>query len=134
MFRLLDKRRERREDGREYKMEIPSLRRDDTTRESRSERRKVHVDDLRERRVLRLAIDETTNREPPLQRDRRDTRIEEQRSNRHIRMEQQESYSEVEIIEPLQRSSLGREKRHKRSHKHERTRDREREKMEIEMG
>ncbi|XP_014210261.1 cyclin-dependent kinase 11B isoform X2 [Copidosoma floridanum] len=131
--RLLDKRRERREDMQDYKMESSSSssRRGDSSRDSRGgERREVRVEDLRERREIRMAAEESMNRES--QRDRREIRMEDQRSNRHMRMEQ-DSYPDVEIVESNQRISSGREKRHKRSHKHERTRDREREKMEKEI-
>lgn len=101
---MLDKHRERRE----YKTEsLSSLqdRNDTKTRESRCKKRKVHLEDVEG----------------------------QQRSSRHIRLKHQESYSEVvEIIDPLQRSSMGREKRHKRSHKHEKIkRNQELENMEM---
>ncbi|XP_015606863.1 cyclin-dependent kinase 11A isoform X2 [Cephus cinctus] len=104
--RLLDKRRERREDPREMR----ESRRD----ESREIRDTREFREIRERREIR--IDEM--------RDRREIRVEDRR---HIRVIE-EQYSETEIIERPER-----EKRHKRSHKHERTRDREhRDKIERE--
>ncbi|XP_008217163.1 cyclin-dependent kinase 11B isoform X2 [Nasonia vitripennis] len=148
--RLLDKRRERREEPpREYKMDTSSSsrsREEGRMSDGRSgERREIRVEELRERREMRIAAaaaaaaaaDEATNRD-----QRREIRMEEQRS-RHIRMTEQDmGYVDVELMEQqmaqehVQRSSSGREKRHKRSHKHDRIRerDREREKLEKEIA
>ncbi|XP_020293847.1 cyclin-dependent kinase 11B isoform X1 [Pseudomyrmex gracilis] len=120
--RLLDKRRERREDprdNRDYKIESSSrreLRLDDpreVSRESR-DRRDVRIDDIRERREMRIMDD--------VRGERREMRLEE----RHIhRMVVDEEFSDSELVERP-------EKRRKRSHKHDRTREREQEKIERE--
>ncbi|XP_043466663.1 cyclin-dependent kinase 11B [Leptopilina heterotoma] len=105
--RLLDKRRERREDPRE----IRECRREVRLEESR-DRRDGRLEEIRERHELR-AIDDG--------RERRELRIDDRR---HIRI-MEEQYPEGDLIDRP-------EKRHKRSHKHERTRDREREKVDRE--
>lgn len=80
-------------------------------RESR-DRREIRMEDLRERRDMRIVDDG---------RERREIRMEE----RHIRTIMDEQFSESELME---RS----EKRRKRSHKHDRVRERDQEKMERE--
>lgn len=107
ILRLLDKRRERREDPRE----IRDCRREIRLEESR-DRRDARLEEIRERHELRTMDDG---------RERRELRIDDRR---HIRM-MEEQYSEADLIDRP-------EKRHKRSHKHERTRDREREKVDRE--
>lgn len=77
------------------------------------DRRDVRMEDMRERREMRLVDDG---------RDRRDIRVEEQR---HIRMIVDEQFSESELVERP-------EKRRKRSHKHDRMRERDQEKIERE--
>lgn len=121
--RLLDKRRERREDprdARDYKMESSrrEMRLEDTRemRESR-DRRDIRMEDIRDRREMRIMDD---GRE-----QRREIRIEEQR---HVRVIVDEQYSENELMERSERS----EKRRKRSHKHDRVRERDQEKIERE--
>ncbi|XP_032686302.1 cyclin-dependent kinase 11B isoform X2 [Odontomachus brunneus] len=116
--RLLDKRRERREeprDIRDYKIESRRELRLDDAREMREsrDRRDVRMEDIRDRRELRIVDDG---------RDRREVRVEEQR---HIRMVVDEQFSENELMERP-------EKRRKRSHKHDRMRERDQEKMERE--
>lgn len=91
--------------------------------DSRGERREIRIEEMRDRREVRMV------EEVALSRDRREPRIEGQRiSGSHKHM----VYQDVEMIDPA-RISEGREKRHKRSHKHERTRNRERER-EKEIG
>lgn len=90
--------------------------------DGRGERREIRVEEMRERREIRMVEEVPT-------RDRREPRAENQRSSgSHKHM----VYQEMEIVDPA-RISASREKRHKRSHKHERTRDRERER-EKELG
>ncbi|XP_011303293.1 cyclin-dependent kinase 11A isoform X2 [Fopius arisanus] len=97
--RLLDKRRERRDDPRDL-------------REYKSEsRRELRIEESRDRRELRIESRESRIITEE-SRDRRELRVEERR---HLMIEEQ--YSEPELVD--------REKRHKRNHKHERTRDRE---------
>ncbi|XP_046411632.1 cyclin-dependent kinase 11B isoform X1 [Neodiprion fabricii] len=120
-IRLLDKRRERREeprDVREYKSESRREIRVEETRETREprERREIRIEerrgeDLRERRDVRNMLEDL--------RDRRDVRTEERRHVRPV----EDHFSESEAMERP-------EKRHKRSHKHEKNRDRDREKVE----
>ena len=114
--RLLDKRRERREDSRDirdYKAETRREIRLDDSRDLRDtrERREIRMEEMRERREIDV-------------RERREIRMEE---HRHMRA-MEEQYSETELMERPERS----EKRHKRSHKHDRLRDRDREKAERE--
>ncbi|XP_063975365.1 cyclin-dependent kinase 11B-like isoform X2 [Diachasmimorpha longicaudata] len=100
--RLLDKRRERRDDPRDI-------------REYKSEsRRELRIEETRDRRELRIESRESRIVTED-SRDRREIRVEERR---HTFIDEQ--YSESELIERVER-----EKRHKRNHKHERTRDRE---------
>ncbi|XP_015119065.1 cyclin-dependent kinase 11B isoform X2 [Diachasma alloeum] len=100
--RLLDKRRERRDDPRDM-------------REYKSEsRRELRIEETRDRRELRIESRESRTVSED-GRDRREIRVEERR---HMMIEEQ--YSESELMERVER-----EKRHKRNHKHERTRDRE---------
>lgn len=112
VFRLLDKRRERREDPRDAR----ESRREARLEESREireprDRRDTRMEEIRERHELR----------PDDGRERRDIRTDDRR---HIRMVD-EQYPEPEMIDRP-------EKRHKRSHKHDRVRDRDREKMDRE--
>ncbi|XP_031849237.1 cyclin dependent kinase 11B pitslre isoform X1 [Nomia melanderi] len=120
IYRLLDKRRERREDSRDIRDYKGDTRRDiriDDSRELHSrERREIRIEDVRERRDIRTITDDV--------RERREIRMEEHRHMRVI----EEQYSENELLERTERS----EKRHKRSHKHDRLRDRDREKVERE--
>ena len=113
IFRLLDKRRERREDPRDAREPRRDVRLEESRdiRESR-DRRDMRMEEIRERHELR-PIDDG--------RERRDIRTDDRR---HIRMVE-EQYSESDMIDRP-------EKRHKRSHKHERIRERDREKMDRE--
>ncbi|XP_033220117.1 cyclin-dependent kinase 11B-like isoform X2 [Belonocnema kinseyi] len=110
--RLLDKRRERREDPREARESRREARLEEAReiREPR-DRRDARMEEIRERHELR----------PDDGRERRDIRTDDRR---HIRMIE-EQYAEPEMIDRP-------EKRHKRSHKHDRVRDRDREKMDRE--
>lgn len=121
--RLLDKRRERREDPRDtrdYKIESSrrEMRLEDTReiRESR-DRRDIRIEEIRERRDMRIVDDG---------RERREIRMEDQRHSLRVIVDEQ--FSENELMERPERS----EKRRKRSHKHDRIRERDQEKMERE--
>ncbi|XP_034950733.1 cyclin-dependent kinase 11B isoform X2 [Chelonus insularis] len=108
--RLLDKRRERRDDGRDMR-EYKSDRRELRLEESRDrDRRDMRIEDIRDRREVRNVLEDG--------RDRREMRVDDRRHMQNM----EEGYSESELME---RS----EKRHKRNHKHERVRDRDREKI-----
>ncbi|XP_053593604.1 cyclin-dependent kinase 11B isoform X2 [Microplitis demolitor] len=100
--RLLDKRRERRDDSRDLR---------DFKSESRRELRLEETREPRDRREVR--VEDT--------RDRRDEiRVEERRNVRSI---DNSPYNESELVE----ERPNREKRHKRSHKPDRVRDKDRE-------
>ncbi|XP_057326114.1 cyclin-dependent kinase 11B-like isoform X1 [Microplitis mediator] len=120
--RLLDKRRERRDDSRDlrdYKSESRRELRLEDSRDSR-DRRDMRMEDTRERRSdMRMMMDDGRAV------DRRDLRMDDRR---HVQGMDDSSYTENELME--ERSN--REKRHKRNNKYDRARDRDREKNERE--
>ncbi|KAL7301501.1 hypothetical protein TKK_0005937 [Trichogramma kaykai] len=121
--RLLDK-REKRERRDEYKMEVSSSSRsrDELRLSSGSiDRREMERRELKMMAAMEEAVVST--------RDRREVRLIEERSSRHVRLTEQDIVYQqgLEMMDEAERSPV-REKRQKRSHKHERVRSRDEEK------
>ncbi|XP_014229717.1 cyclin-dependent kinase 11A-like isoform X1 [Trichogramma pretiosum] len=121
--RLLDK-REKREKRDEYRLEVSSSSR------SRDELRlSSGSTDRREMERRELKMIAAMEKAVANARDRREVRLIEERSSRHIRLPEHDmSYQQhLEIMDEAERYPV-QEKRHKRSHKHERIRSRDEEK------
>ena len=105
--RLLDKRRERREEPRKYNMENSSSRSRDEDRENRGEHREIRVKDLRDRREMRLAKEQQQKQQK--QKQQRSPSEREKRhkwSHKHDRVR----YCEREKIEKMEKEVAHREK------------------------
>ncbi|KAF7994544.1 hypothetical protein HCN44_004016 [Aphidius gifuensis] len=152
--RLLDKRRERRDDPRDIRGIKTESRRDmmidDGGREQReirelresremlimreNNRRDMRIEDVRDRRSggivsgdIRIVNDDV--------RERRDVRIDERRHGQQINDEQQQQqqhYMETDIMMDQSIDKQRQEKRHKKNHKHDKIRDREKSEREHE--